>query len=149
MKKNSFRDECVRVMRHAGARLTSARVAVINCIESADGALSAREIFEQIKESKLGKRLDQVTVYLTLEYLKELKLIHRVSPHGSYRACMHFGCGAELHLLMSCNSCGMTSEQHVPKSALAPLQSFLKDSLHFTPTDHCMQLNGVCDRCTL
>ena len=143
-----FKDYCIYTIQQSGARLTNARIAVISCIESAHRSLTAREIFEKTKKYKDGRHLDQATVYRILELLQSLKLVHRIAPDGQYRPCTHHGCGNELHLLISCNSCGSTEEEHVPKSALDSLQSIIKNKLKFTPTDHCIQISGMCSACS-
>lgn len=58
-----------------GARVTPARLAVLNLLEHAERALSHREV----EEALTGAGFDRVTLYRVLDWLVENGLAHRVT----------------------------------------------------------------------
>ena len=144
-----YSDICIAAIQKSGARLTSARRAVIACLESAKKPLTPTEIFEKTKKfPKLGK-IDRVSVYRVLELLLENGLVHQISANGAFIACTHlFSCKDNLHLVTICKKCGDSIEQDLPKDLGNSLKKLLKEKLSFIPDSHFFQISGFCLECT-
>lgn len=65
-----------QMIKDAGQRSTSARLAVLNVLNAAEGALSHAEIIERLSA---GYHFDRVTIYRVLDWLTEYHLIHRIA----------------------------------------------------------------------
>jgi len=121
-------------LRKSGKRLTDARKTVAAWIEETDGIFSQREILAANNE------LDSVSVYRTLELLKNEDLIHPVmSVHGE----VHYEKHEPSHYHAVCTECEKTEcvKNSVVKLKSEPLKYFRK--LH-----HTLVFTGVCVSCT-
>ncbi|MDQ3235188.1 MAG: transcriptional repressor [Pseudobdellovibrionaceae bacterium] len=146
--KESFQDICIRTLKESGARLTKARLALIECLSESKVPLSPKEILKRTEESlDKSESIDTVTVYRVLERLYELGLVHRVAPDGEYIACTHLTCESEPHIMTRCVNCGKATEMHVPDDILSPLIWFMKTQKKFAPKKHLFQLDGLCESC--
>lgn len=142
-----YTEECCQALKSSGARITSARKAVIKCLAHAEHPVSPRQILQKITKDKDLPSVDQVSVYRVLERLVELGLVHQVFPTGSYVACFHSRCSMMFHVLTNCRSCGQTKEEHIPRETLAPVLGYLESALQFSPDAHLVQISGSCREC--
>ncbi len=143
--KENFERSCIDTLRENGSRITQPRRLVIQCLAQAERPLSAREVCEEI--SKESENIDQVSVYRSLDTLKELGLLHQVFPSGGYLACFHSACHSTLHVLTRCVQCENIEEIDVPHSVVAPILDHLKKLHQFFPDEHIFQMNGLCTSC--
>ncbi len=147
-KSESFKDLCIKTLKESGARVTKPRLALIDCLASARGPLSPKEILQKT-EALLDKSesIDTVTVYRILDRFAELGLVHQVAPNGDYIACTHLACEATPHIMTFCGQCETASEIHVPEAVIGPLLWYLKSEVGFEAKKHLFQLDGVCGEC--
>lgn len=139
-----FTKACLDALRDGGGRVTGARLAIIECIANTKLPLTAKELYENLQDKT---KVDQVSVYRTLETLLELDLIHQVFPSGGYIPCFHLSCEQSYHILTRCSQCNSIEEMHIPVDKVEPLINFLKSKKKFYPDTHLIQINGVCSDC--
>lgn len=94
------------LITQAGGRVTRARVAVLDILQSAHQALTHDEVEAALLDRQAGA--DRVTLYRTLDWFVQCGLAHRV--HGADRA-WRFAviapfAGTEQHAHFHCEQCG-------------------------------------------
>ena len=140
-----YRTFCIERLKASGSRITEPRKLVIDCLDKHDRAVSAREIFESIEQTKY--RIDYATVYRILERFKELKLIHQVLPSGNFIACKSYSGNKEIHVLVQCTICHASYEIDIPDAFNAPLLWSLKKNPDFEMIQGIFQIEAICRKC--
>jgi len=93
----------MQIITDAGQRTTTARLAVLNVLNTADGALSHAEIIERMSA---GYHFDRVTIYRVLDWLTEFHLIHRIaSDDRAWRFQVSHSNMAQQHAHLHCTQC--------------------------------------------
>ncbi len=136
-------EDLIKALKNRGLRVTRARRGVCEVLATAhEEHLSATDILERAQEAS-GTRIDQSTVYRTLDVLEELGHLHHVHlGHGP--GVYHLSEEAD-HQHLVCEQCGRSVA--IPLTELAPVletvtsrYGFAADSVHFA-------LSGVCSGC--
>jgi Fur family ferric uptake transcriptional regulator len=127
----------VAALRRLGARVTSARVAILDVLTRSERALTHREIEDALAD----KRVDRVTVYRVLEWLTGEGLAHRIADDDRVtrfaiagerdRAHAHFKCGACGGVY--CISAGPALKLRLPQG--------------FKAGEFELNIKGICPRC--
>ncbi len=144
----SFQELCLKTLKESGARLTRARMALIESLESAREPLAPKEILQKTQDRLKGQEtVDSVTIYRILDRFCELGLVHQVAPSGGYLACTHLACTEQPHIMTYCTQCRQADEIHVPDEVMAPLLWFLRSQNKFEAKKHLFQLDGTCASC--
>jgi Fe2+ or Zn2+ uptake regulation protein len=147
----AYRASCVLALQKAGMRVTSPRIAVIDCIAASSVPLSAPAIFEQLKQNQTNvsksSTPDKVSVYRVLEALCKLGLVHQVLPDGGYIACFHRHCDSAYHVVTNCEVCGAVKEVDVPREVVDLLIRQLETTQSFLANQHLLQIGGRCVAC--
>lgn len=146
-RESVYRDACLEALRNTGARITKARLSVIDCLGRSELPLTPAEILDHIQTSETLATIDKVSVYRVLDTLHQLGLVHQVFPSGGYVACDHTGCHSGLHIMTRCSQCGEAKEHDVPDAVLAPMRWFLQNEIHFQVGKHFFQVDGLCKKC--
>lgn len=128
-------------LRADGCRLTSARRAVTEVMQSAERALTPVEVYDAAR--KRDPRLGLVTVYRTLEKLEALGLIQRVHHEQGCQAFLRAGVGHQ-HLLL-CERCGRAVL--FEGDDLEALFQRVGEQTGFEIRTHWLQLYGLCQDC--
>lgn len=128
-------------LQSTGCRLTGARRAVVEVMESSDRALTPVEVFDAARQR--DPRLGLVTVYRTLEKLEQLGLIQRVHQSRDCQAFLKAGIGHQ-HLLL-CERCGRAVL--FDGDDLEALFSRVGEQTGFAIKSHWLQLYGLCREC--
>lgn len=99
-------DTLIADLRSEGLRITAARRAICEALAGSVGQhLDATELRARAEESS-GIRIDQSTVYRTLDVLERLDVLHHVHlGHGP--AIVHLS-GERDHQHLVCENCGKT-----------------------------------------
>lgn len=145
----TFRECCLEAMKVSKLRVTKPRLAVIECLERTDIPLSPKSIFEAVKASDEGCEIDQVSVYRILEALNQLGLIHQIFPSGDYLKCHSIHTADSSHVMLNCLACGKADELPLHKGQLDSLFSAIAQEAGFSARSHIVQVNGMCQECTL
>ena len=130
------------VLRELGYKATPARLNVLTVLKSADHPLTTQEILK-----KLGGKVDQATIYRTLESLLAVSVLRQVDmQHG--HAHYELLSGATHHHHLICRACGQTED--VPQCDIAAIEAqVLKKSRSFASLeDHALEFFGKCKKCT-
>jgi Fur family transcriptional regulator, ferric uptake regulator len=134
-----MREDVKKLLHSAGLKATSSRAAILEFLVRSGKPLSVKTIAE-----KLGVRIDQVTLYRTLEAFSVRKLARRVD-FGHMHA--HYEFNGHHHHHLVCVVCGMTEDVACDLGALSG--SVLRKSAHFKQVqDHSLEFFGVCKKCT-
>lgn len=131
----------LEALRADGCRVTAARQAVVDVLQSSPRALTPVEVYDAARRK--APRLGLVTVYRTLEKLEQLGLIQRVHQAQGCQAFLRAGEGHQ-HLLL-CERCGraVLFEGDDLKSLFARLGRQTGFEIH----SHWLQLYGLCADC--
>ncbi len=129
------------VLRENGYKATPARLLLLAVLKNADHPLTTQEILK-----KLGGKVDQATVYRTLDSLLAVSVVRQVDmQHG--HAHYELRLETEHHHHLICRSCGLTED--VPECNIALIeQAVLRRSIKFAGTlDHSLEFFGRCKKC--
>lgn len=128
-------------LQESGYRLTGARRAVVNVIQSSKRALTPVQVFDRAR--KKYRELGLVSVYRTLEKLEELGLVQRVHQPQGCQAFVTAGEGHQ-HLLL-CQQCGTATL--FEGDDLDGLIKSIARRTGYQIKDHWLQLFGLCENC--
>lgn len=134
-------DSWLAKLQSTGCRLTGARRAVVQVMQSSERALTPVEIFDAAR--KHNPNLGLVTVYRTLEKLESLGLIQRVHHQQGCQAFLRAGIGHQ-HLLL-CEHCGRAVL--FEGDDLEALFARVGKQTGFEIKSHWLQLYGLCQEC--
>jgi Fur family ferric uptake transcriptional regulator len=100
-------DPAIAALRGVGAKVTSARVRVLQQLRAAPGPLTHRELLDAVQMSG-GMPVDRVTVYRVLDWLVEQQLAQKAADqHGVFRFAAAQGAGThDTHVHFRCATCG-------------------------------------------
>ena len=128
-------------LQENGYRLTEARRAVVDIIQSSTRALTPVEVFDMAR--KQYNALGLVSVYRTLEKLEELHLIQRVHQPQGCQAFISESNGHQ-HLLL-CKNCGRVT--FFEGDDLGALIQSISKKTGYQIREHWLQLFGLCQSC--
>ncbi len=121
--------------------MTPQRMLVIEALHSADGHISAEEIYEQLHARYPYSNIS--TVYRTLELLRELKLVTE-TDFGEERVRYHVAEKGHHHHLV-CRRCGKIVD--LDESVLFPLKDTLLLGYGFEADLRHLAIPGECGDC--
>jgi Fe2+ or Zn2+ uptake regulation protein len=134
-------DTWLTQLQENGYRLTEARRAVVEIIQTSTRALTPVEVFDMAR--KKYRALGLVSVYRTLEKLEELHLIQRVHQPQGCQAFIAESRGHE-HLLL-CQNCGQVT--FFEGDDLDTLTKAISKKTGYQISEHWLQLFGLCQAC--
>lgn len=136
------KDEMKGLIKKAGLRLTSHRLAVLSFLVRLSRPATVQEIIDALRKKH---DIDQATVYRNLTSLHEAGLLRRLDfNHG--HAHYELETGKASHQLV-CNSCE-TVEKIEGISVDDAVKRMLKKSRKFkNATTHSIEIYGVCKHC--
>ena len=130
-------------LKENGHRITKARIAICNILESSGHFhMTAEEIFNTAKKQSSIK-IDRATVYRTLDSLEELDLItHAHQPHESG---YYFINKADLNTHIVCKSCKKIVD--ISKKLQKKILDTIEKETEFQLIDSNYILRGYCKNC--
>jgi Fur family ferric uptake transcriptional regulator len=127
-------------LKASGHKLTLARLAVIEVLESEPEHLSHNQILEEGK--KIYPKLSRATVYRTMDLLVELKLVRPLYLNDPIQRFVS-AAGGHHHLV--CTNCDATYEfDHCTVDELA---RELGEKYNFLIRNHLLEFQGLCEAC--
>jgi Fur family ferric uptake transcriptional regulator len=127
-------------LKKAGYKLTPARRAVIQVLESNHDHLSHNEILGE--GQKIYSRLSRATVYRTMETLVELNLVRSIYLNDPTQRFMS-AAGGHHHLI--CTKCDAVLEfDHCTADQLS---RELAEKFNFQIRNHLLEFQGLCENC--
>lgn len=127
-------------LKKAGYKLTPARRAVIQVLESRHDHLSHNEILEA--GQKIYSRLSRATVYRTMETLVELNLVRSIYLNDPTQRFMS-AAGGHHHLI--CTKCDTVLE--FDHCTVDQLSRELAEKFNFQIRNHLLEFQGLCEHC--
>lgn len=124
-----------------GRRGTRQRRVLRECLEQADGFLSAQDIHDRLRES--GAKVALSTVYRTLQAMSEageLDVLRTDDGEATYRMC-----GPQHHHHLVCRECGRTVE--VSGRLVEEWAEQAAEENGFVQVTHQVELSGLCADC--
>lgn len=127
-------------LKRAGYKMTPARLAVIEVLETQPEHLSHNQILEQ--GQKVYPKLSRATVYRTVELLVELGLIRPLYLNDPTQRFVSAS-GGHHHLV--CTNCNVTIE--FDQCAVELLAQELSRQFRFQIRNHLLEFQGLCENC--
>ncbi|MDA0128083.1 transcriptional repressor [Vibrio sp. MarTm2] len=133
--------------KQQGKQLTAKRQLVLHALLKADQAMSAYEIVDYCQQ-EMGHSIQAMSVYRILEFLEDLKLVHKIQASNKFIVCAHIECEHEhgTPQFFICSKCNKISEQMVDPSLMSGLQNHARQQ-GFTVIQPQIEINCVCDEC--
>ncbi|MBS1706840.1 MAG: transcriptional repressor [Armatimonadetes bacterium] len=141
--RDNFETKAIDTLKRSGLRMTGPRVLVIRTLASAEKALTPQDVYQKVKQS--GGQVDLVSVYRTLETLRELDLIHYIGVAEGYAPCHieHGDSGVE-HFV--CRTCGTVQEFEANHEALTAAVKELEENGIKVDSVR-IEIQGSCESC--
>lgn len=127
----------------ANARLTPIRETVLLLIWKSHKPLGAYSIVEQLP-ALTGKRIQPPSVYRAIEFLLELRLIHRIPSLNAFIGCPFPG-SDHSDVFMVCRQCGSAAEVSADN-----LNQLIAETTHkagFQLESQTVEVSGLCLAC--
>jgi len=130
------------LLREAGFRATPGRIHLLQILEKEPKPLTVYQI-----EKKLGGKMNQVTVYRSLEALYQAKIVKRVNLEHDH-AHFELAAGREHHHHAVCRNCGYIENIEIPHAA-KPEKEAMKQTKGFSFLDtYSLEFFGLCKKCS-
>lgn len=132
-------------LREAEVRYTKGRRVIVEVLASSDGPRSAAEL-----HADLGATVPISSIYRTLAVLEESGI---VTPHFATKGIARYELAEWLtghHHHLVCIDCGAVEDVDVPdgyEEQVRILVSDIAGVAHFTPTNHALEIEGLCKDC--
>lgn len=129
-------------IRATGARVTSARIQVLNLLQTAKVPLSHSDIEDLLSKNALPE-IDRVTLYRVLDWLVDVQLAHKAaSMRGVYCfTAANPNIEHKQHMHFRCNDCGKVVCLDIPP----PPPPELPSGFHLTKVE--FDISGECPDC--
>ncbi len=126
-----------------GARLTPIRRRVLETLLASHAPLGAYDLIERM--AVRGERLSPITIYRTLDFLRDHALAHRIESRNAFIACVHDHGGGDPVVFLICEQCGAVGE--AAAAAVADTIKTASRAAGFTPRTPVIEISGVCAHC--
>lgn len=124
-------------------RLTPIRRHVLQTLLETHRPLGAYEIIDRMKDGNTAT--PPITVYRTLEFLREQGLVHRIESRNAFVACIHHHGANDPVVFLLCEQCGAVGE--AGSEALANAVKAAARSASFLPKTPVIEMTGICAHC--
>jgi Fur family ferric uptake transcriptional regulator len=129
-------------LRGRNLRLTPERRTVLEVILSHEGHFDADELLRFLR--RRNRRVSRATLYRTLDHLRGAGLV-KMHRFGRANALYEHVYGRRHHDHMVCDRCQQVIE--FVNDEIEALQDEVCRFYRFRPTNHVMQIFGICDAC--
>lgn len=136
------RQKFLQFLRDRGHRVTSERLALFDEIFAQHGHIDAEELLAAMKARSL--KISRATVYRNLDLLVACGLA-RKQRLGQNRYLYEHVHPGQRHDHLVCTGCGRVVEFVSP--GIAALQAEICRAHGFSPTQHTLQISGLCNAC--
>lgn len=135
-------DEAAERLEASGVRATRQRVQILGELARERDDVTAQALWRRLR----GRRRSHIglaTVYRTLALLNEHGVIDSLSHHGG-ELCYRL-CGGEHHHHLLCSSCHRVVE--IEECGLDDWLASVSNRHGFVPTEHTVEITGLCAAC--
>ena len=129
-------------LREAGYKLTNARLAVLNIIESRDGHITSAEVLEET--NKVAPEIGRASVFRALDLFTRLSIIRPTYINDSTTPTYVLLPDGHHHHII-CTNCGRVIE--FDECHLEPLEHELERQFKVRLTGHLLEFYGLCAMC--
>jgi Fur family ferric uptake transcriptional regulator len=144
MEKSSL-NSLKNIIKSKGMKWTEQREIILDIILSQDCHLSADEVYQMVKEKYPNSSIGIATIYRTLNFLEEVKLISSI-PFGK-DGKKYEKTKDTHHDHLICIKCGKIIEFYDER--IEQQQEIIAKKNNFKITGHTMQLYGICHECEI
>jgi Fur family zinc uptake transcriptional regulator len=123
-------------------RLTPMRRQVLEALLGSHKPLGAYEIIERLADKN---RPAPITIYRSLDFLRENGLVHRIESRNAFVACVHNHGGDDIVVFLICERCGSVGE--APGGAAAEALTASSRAAGFLPKSPLIEIAGICSHC--
>lgn len=134
----------VRTRATPDVALSNLQCMVLEILRAADRPLGAYDVLDRAAAS-LAKKINPMTIYRTLQFLRDRKLVARIESQNAYVPCAHPD-HAHQCVFLICRSC--SGSQEIENKLLAPLLAEDAARRGFAVERHVIELRGLCADCT-
>lgn len=124
-------------------RLTPIRRQILQALLSSHRPLGAYEIIDRLKHDDVAT--PAITVYRTLDFLREQGLVHRIESRNAFIACIHRHDAGDPVVFLLCDQCGAVGE--AGSEQLAGAVKAAARAAGFTPKTPVIEIAGICAHC--
>jgi Fur family ferric uptake transcriptional regulator len=140
---SSVIDELKKIIKEKGMKYTEQRAVILQILVNLDDHLNAEDIHKIIQKENPNQNIGIATIYRTLNFLEEVKLISSIS-FGS-EGKKYEGNTKEHHDHLICTKCNSIIEFLDEQIELR--QEKIGQKNNFIIEDHTMQIYGICENC--
>jgi Fur family ferric uptake transcriptional regulator len=138
------KEDLKTILQENGMKYTEQRVIILELLLTLDEHLSADQLFEIVKNKYPEHNIGIATIYRTLNFLEEVKLISSIS-FGKDGKRYEKNDKDQHHDHIICTNCGKIVE--FLDLDIEQKQEEIAKSNGFKITDHTMQIFGICKDC--
>lgn len=126
-------------------KLTDLRKDVLSILYTQDKPMGAYDILDELKKKR--PNAEPPTVYRVLEFLVEVKLVHRIESQNAFVCCSHLNEAQTQHqaILLSCKEC-QGSFEFKDENVIHAIKKFA-DKNHLQVDSALLEVKGVCKSC--
>ncbi|MDF7679345.1 zinc uptake transcriptional repressor Zur [Enterobacteriaceae bacterium ESL0689] len=126
-----------------GVRLTPQRFEVMRLMSLQDGAISAYDLLDLLREKE--PQAKPPTIYRALEFLLAQGFVHKVESTNSYVLCHLFDQPAHSSVIFICSHCGVVKEEHAEN--IEDIMHTLAAQTGFALRHNVIEAHGLCAAC--
>lgn len=128
-------------------RLTQKRRQVLEVLLRQDQPKSAYEIAD-LYQKTTEQSMPAMSIYRILDFLIDMKLVHKLSSTNKFMACKHITCEHEhsRYQFLICDQCKTVIEIDLDKKLLNALDKSVEKH-HFSLISTQLELHGICESC--
>lgn len=124
-------------------RLTPQRLEVLRLMSLQEGAISAYDLLDLLRESE--PQAKPPTVYRALDFLLEQGFVHKVESTNSYVLCHLFDQPTHTSAMFICDRCGVVKEEQA--EGVEDIMHSLAAKLGFALRHNVIEAHGLCSKC--
>ena len=126
-----------------GVRLTPQRLEVLRLMSLQQGAISAYDLLDLLREKE--PQAKPPTVYRALEFLLEQGFVHKVESTNSYVLCHLFDQPTHSSAMFICDRCGVVKEECA--EGVEDIMHTLAAKMGFALRHNVIEAHGLCSAC--
>ena len=132
--------DCKKELRQADIKVTTARMAVIEFLESLTSPADVSSILKYLKDKNFST--DQATVYRILDLFYKKGIIQRIElGEGKYR----YEKSNKHHHHLICSNCGKIED--IEGDFVSDIESQIRKKSGFLVKSHALEFFGICSNC--